>query len=349
MFGFLKKAAKFAIAPAWQGSAWAAGKAGIHPLTMLGMTPQEIKAQAYQNPEYAHQYKTDQNRSNYYDKQAVGAFGGMNTAGRNINRNAAGYGGLISRLSDMGNGVGPSLAQMQLQQATNRNIQNQAGIAASNQGYNPAMAARLMGQNVAGMNQEAAGQSGQLRLQEQMDAMNQEIAARQAQGQAYGMAGNLYGNQAQLGLTGGANYQGMAEDLAEKERQAKIALETGQVAANDKAVGRRLEFISKIGQAVGAAAVSDENVKKDIHSGDKDIQTFLDAIAAHSYKYNDEVDEDDKEHVSPMAQELEKTKIGKGFVFNNKGVKNIDYGKMAGVLLASQAMLNKRLNEIEKR
>jgi len=178
----------------------------------------------------------------------------MNTAGKNINRNAAGYGGLISRLSDMGQGKGPSLAQMQLEQATNRNIQNQAGIAASNQGYNPAMAARLMGQNVAGMNQEAAGQSGQLRLQEQMDAINQEIAAREAQGQAYGMAGNLMSNQANLGMQGGFNYQNMAQALAEQERAARMARESGNNSAYETAMGRRLGFLSKAGQAIAGAS-----------------------------------------------------------------------------------------------
>jgi len=241
MFGILKKVAGYGT--------------GITPARkLLGLDPREVNADAYENPFFQKQFAEDRNRSSFYNKRAETGFGGMNTAGKNINRNAAGYGGLISRLSDMGQGKGPSLAQMQLEQATNRNIQNQAGIAASNQGYNPAMAARLMGQNVAGMNQEAAGQSGQLRLQEQMDAINQEIAAREAQGQAYGMAGNLMSNQANLGMQGGFNYQNMAQALAEQERAARMARESGNNSAYETAMGRRLGFLSKAGQAIAGAS-----------------------------------------------------------------------------------------------
>jgi len=88
-------------------------------------------------------------------------------------------------------GQGPSLAQMQLQDATNRNIQQGAGLISSQKGINPALAARLIANQSANANQQAAGQSAQARLAEQM----------QAQQQLQGLYGQIAGqeiNQNQL-------------------------------------------------------------------------------------------------------------------------------------------------------
>lgn len=154
----------------------------------------------------------------------------------------------------MSNGVGPSLAQMQLEQGVNNNIKNQAAIAGSNPNMNPAMAARLMGQNVASLNQDASGQAGQLRLQEQMDAMRGALAARQAQGQAYGMAGNLMSNRGQLGLQGGSNYQDMAEMLAERDRQARMGLNASNQAGYNSGQQRRGEFWKNVASGIAGAS-----------------------------------------------------------------------------------------------
>lgn len=228
---------------------------GITPAKKLfGMNPKDLPAEAYKNPFFAADRAKDSERSNFYNYQSKDAFRDLSNQGDLLNRQGAGYNPLINKLNDMQNGVGPSLAQMQLQQGVNRNIQNQAGIAASNPGMNPAMAARMMGQNVASLNQEGAGQAGQLRLNEQMDAISQLLAARQAQGQTYGMAGNMMQNRANMGMSGGMNYQSMAEQLAEQERAAKIALASGNQNAYETAMGRRLGFLSKAGQAVAGAA-----------------------------------------------------------------------------------------------
>lgn len=256
--GFVKNAVKDGVLgmatggiyPSVKYGSKIAGKVG----GFMGMKPHYMDPNAFVNPQFSKEYATDQNRSNFYNTQARSAMGHMGQDAGLLNRQSAGYNPLIRKLVDMRNGVGPSLAQMQLEQGTNRNIQNQMGLAASNQGFNPAMAARMAGQNIAGMNQDMAGQAGQLRLQEQMDAMQQEMAARGAQSNTTGMAGNLYGNQAQLGTAGGLNYQHMAEGLAESERAAKMAQATGNQAAYENAMSRRLNFLSKMGQAAGALA-----------------------------------------------------------------------------------------------
>jgi hypothetical protein len=98
--------------------------------------------------------------------------------------------------------------------------------------------------------------------------------------------------------------------------------------------------------------ISDEEAKKDIADPEPDdVQGFLDSVHAHSYRYKDpnELGAGHGTFVSPMAQEIEKTDLGKNFVFEGpNGHKMVDYGKMSGTLLAAQAMQNERLNDHEK-
>lgn len=93
---------------------------------------------------------------------------------------------LAQALLAQSQGQGPSLAQMQLQDATNRNIKQNAGLISSQKGVNPALAARLIANQSAQAGQSLAGQSAQARLMEQMQAQQQ--------------LGGLYGNLAQQQL-----------------------------------------------------------------------------------------------------------------------------------------------------
>ena len=70
-------------------------------------------------------------------------------------------------------GTGPSLAQNQLQQATDRNTSQAAGFAASLRGANPALAQRTAQMAQAQANQQAASDSAIIRAQEQLSAQNQ--------------------------------------------------------------------------------------------------------------------------------------------------------------------------------
>lgn len=122
-------------------------------------------------------------------------------------------------------GQGPSLAQMQLMQATNQNNAMSAGMAASQRGINPALAQRMAMQNQATMNQGAAAQSGQLRLQEQMQARQQLGDVLNAQRQGYlgqqqnnagmfGQAGQLQNQQNQGRITNLNNAQQLNQNSA---------------------------------------------------------------------------------------------------------------------------------------
>lgn len=94
--------------------------------------------------------------------------------------------------------------------------------------------------------------------------------------------------------------------------------------------------------------MSDKSSKKDVEKFDP--KSFLSALQAYKYKYkNPEMPlRGEGEFVSVMAQDLEKAgPIGKSAVIDTPEGKVVDYGKLAGAMLAAQAHLNKRLDEIE--
>lgn len=90
------------------------------------------------------------------------------------------------------NGQGYNPAQAMLNQATNQNIAQQAGLAASQKGLNPAMAARLGAQNAGNIGQQMAGQAAVMQQQQGLDTQ--------------GQLGSLYNNMA-------ANRLGALSDL----------------------------------------------------------------------------------------------------------------------------------------
>jgi hypothetical protein len=101
-----------------------------------------------------------------------------------------------------------------------------------------------------------------------------------------------------------------------------------------------------LASSLGSKILSDEDAKTDV----RDVQGFLDSVHAHSYRYKDP-DMPGAGHgtfVSPMAQEIESTDLGKSAVTTGPdGYKRVDYGKLQGTMLAGQAMLNERLNKLE--
>lgn len=102
---------------------------------------------------------------------------------------------------------------------------------------------------------------------------------------------------------------------------------------------------SRLSDKMSKKAYSDKNIKKD----------FLDKLEAYTYEYKNKYKDDPRagegRHMSVMAQDLEKAgPIGKSMVEeDSEGVKMVDYAKGYGAILAAQAHLNKRLNELENK
>jgi len=241
-------------------------------------------------------------------------------------QSVSGFNPLISSLSRTAQGKGPSLITRQLRDATNRNIKQQMGIAASGRGVNPALALRTASQNIGDINQEAAFQASQARLAEIQAAREAEMAARSTQGQLLsGMRGQSY-------------------QEAEGGRGSRMDLEKMRGGAYEGSQKRRGEFVSNMGQGMAAVGImSDKNVKKDIKMSDKEIQSFLDGMKNYSFKYKG----DKETNYGVMAQDLEKSDAGENMVEETPEGKMINFAKGLSTMLAGQAQLNKRLKKLE--
>lgn len=103
--------------------------------------------------------------------------------------------------------------------------------------------------------------------------------------------------------------------------------------------------LNSIQQLVG----SDEKVKKEVTPAD--VAKFLDKIHPYTYRYKDP----DSKGASPgqqvgvMAQDLEKSAVGRGLVSKDgpDGTRMVDYGKAGPLAFAALAQINERLNRVE--
>lgn len=101
------------------------------------------------------------------------------------------------------------------------------------------------------------------------------------------------------------------------------------------------------GDVASMESNSDERSKKDISFADPEIEKFLSALEAKKYDYKDTEKNGRGEKIGVMAQDLEDTDIGNSFVRETKDGKVVDYGQGLGVMMASLASLNRRLQSLE--
>lgn len=201
----------------------------------------------------------------------------------------------------------------------------------------------------------------QFRMNEGMKAINSNAAARggansgatlkalarYGQDFASNEYNNAYGRQynrlsALAGFGQGANQQvsNAGTNYANAVSGNQIGL--GNAAASNilGQTGRMGNFIQGAMQAgatmaSGGAKASDERVKENISKVTKDeIKELKESLKAFKFTYKDAI-HGDGDHVGVMAQDLEKSKLGKTIVFDDKdGVKKIDTNKAICLLLA---------------
>jgi hypothetical protein len=101
---------------------------------------------------------------------------------------------------------------------------------------------------------------------------------------------------------------------------------------------------------MGVSSYSDKMSKERIRSVmNEKLEEFLNTVHPYEYSYKqpEMPGRGYGRFVSPMAQELEDTELGKSAVIQTPNGKMVDYGKLGGVMLAAQAYLNERLNDLE--
>lgn len=216
-----------------------------------------------------------------------------------------------------------SVAQQQLKTGTDRNLAQIAGSVAG-QRNNQALAMRQGLRAQAGVNQDMAAQAANLRAQEMasaQDAYTQDLVRQQQslqnlEGMKSGIAGATQALQAQRNADNAASKQG---------------------------------FIGNVMNA-GATIFSDEKLKKDVKEVDsKSIEEFLSNLKAKAFKYKSPNGESYQNGTVTgiMAQDLEKSKIGKDMVSDSDEGKQVDMKKAVPATLAAVADIMKRIKKLE--
>lgn len=96
------------------------------------------------------------------------------------------------------------------------------------------------------------------------------------------------------------------------------------------------------------AAMSDERAKENVLPGAAQTREFLSHLNAWEYDYKDPRHGAGR-YVSPMAQEIEKTPVGKSAIVETPEGKFVDYARLSGIQLAAAADLHKRSEDFDRR
>ncbi len=189
-------------------------------------------------------------------------------------------------------------------------------------------------QGIAGLNLQAAGQSGQ-----QLSALDQLVSQ-------FGAPSELATLQ-QLAAQGAQPQGQFAQQQFQNELDA-LRLASGQQAPSGGSGlagalgGLASSAIGNIGEI--GKFFSDKTLKEDMVDGTEDIGAFLDSIKPTTYKYKG----GDKKFHGIIAQDLEKTVLGKKHVEETPLGKLVNFENL-GTIVAAQGQLNKRLKTLEKK
>lgn len=262
----------------------------------------------------------------------------------------------LNLLQQQAQGQGPSIAENILRQGADEAVSQQLALASqASRSGDTGLALRSGAQNAATIQQGAARDAGTLRAQEILAAREQ--------------LANFIGQQQQQQLAENAAleqrkqfYESLGFNRDAAIAQAKIDLEKTRagIAVQEKGIQAGVginntqsqnQLLAAGIQAGGAALVgllsSDENVKENVEDADDLTKDFLDKISAKAFNYKWDSKEDRK--LGVMAQDVEKSAMGKKMVRFVNGHKALDTKDLMSALLASNALMNKRLNKVESR
>jgi hypothetical protein len=161
----------------------------------------------------------------------------------------------------------------------------------------------------------------------------------------------LAGTEMNIAKYGGEENRKLAEKIAQMQKDA--AAQTSR--SGGSSFGQDL-FRTGLGAFVGGAmgkigsawlaGLSDKKLKKKVKSAKpratrEDVGELLDSLRAYNYEYKKE-EYGKGRRLGIMAQDLEKTKLGKKAVVDTPVGKVVDVWKGLGIALAAQAYLNKK-------
>ncbi len=228
----------------------------------------------------------------------------------------------LSPYSDAGKSALNQLASGNIMDGYKESDAYKFNLAQGQQAINNNLASRGMGNSGAAQKALLAHQTGLLSQDQQQYYNNEMNRLNQLAGMGQNASNNLASAAGSYGSNLSNNYMGLGNATA---------------AAN---IAQGNQFSNMIGQGAGLAALafSDERLKTNVSVIDsKDIKEFRKNITPYLFEYIS------KEHgegqwAGVMAQDLEKSKLGKLLVVEDKdGNKQIDIKKAVSLLLALQA------------
>lgn len=267
----------------------------------------------------------------------------------------------ITDLQRQASGRGPSVTREQLKAAQERTLAAQLAAAQARPTNNQSGAMRQLIAERGATGRELAQAAAQGQAAEAQgarstlvgiteDELNRQAgaAAQEAQRQMEiarqrnQMTGSMIGAAAQVG--------GQMANSYYTNRQAPMTQEQILEKYKNQAAGSAApQSGSAISQQMLPFESSDETIKSNKAPADKKMKSFLDALSAQQYNYKKETGLDTKKKFGIMAQDLEKSEVGKSLVKEIGGIKHVDMNRGFSAILAAQADLNKRLDKVEKK
>lgn len=156
---------------------------------------------------------------------------------------------------------------------------------------------------------------------------------------------NRLSSLAGIGQTANSGIANAGQNYANNVSANQIGVGNAQAAAS--VVGGN-NMRNMLGQGAALYAMSDVRQKTDIRVENDEITNLLNNLAPLSFDYLSE-EFGRGRHYGIMAQDLEKSEIGKGLIVETENGKMIDIRKACGVLLAVNAQLHKRISQLEEK
>lgn len=237
----------------------------------------------------------------------------------------------LRRFREIASGKAPSVSEMQFQKAMQDLSKQQLGAAASARGMsNVGLAQReaMQAGKEAGID---LGAQSAIAKEQEMRAASEQLLRQAA---------------AQRGVALGAAQANLEAGLAGSRMRSEFISSLASSAASAGKDGG--------GKAAASSDVSlKENMNQSEKSGSEMVEEFLNALKSYTYNYKDKENNGQKNPegkvTSVMAQDLEKSKLGKQMVIDGPDGKMVDYGQGMAPLFAAIAELNQRTKKLEKK
>lgn len=194
-------------------------------------------------------------------------------------------------------------------------------------------------QQSALQNQQLGLQTQQFNVQQQYDVAKMNEMMRAQEFEQY--MTNQYNRQALASQMQGTVLTGQ-NAAAQIQAQREQAYQQQQTQRESAYIGAGSTILG------GVIASSDKNQKKNIKDNNETI-AFLNALTDNSYEYKDTSLPGTKKgrQYGPMAQDLEKTDMGKSAVIETKNGKVVDTTRAMLLALSGLSNINARLNKLE--